>query len=80
MSLKQSGVLKYRCNTESPATRWAFSVIGLVVDAPLDEDILRSKVTELVTLWPVLGGQLFWMVKKLTAIPLYIRPYLFLIM
>ncbi|GKZ37271.1 hypothetical protein AbraIFM66950_008728 [Aspergillus brasiliensis] len=48
----------YRCRTVHPLTGNAMVFTGLVVDAHLDEAVLRQTAAQLVKAWPVLGGQL----------------------
>ncbi|KAJ5588544.1 hypothetical protein N7537_011222 [Penicillium hordei] len=49
---------KYTCNTVNCLGNYSTIYAGLIVDAVLDSAILRGKLTELVRLWPILGGGL----------------------
>ncbi|CAI7628212.1 unnamed protein product [Penicillium glandicola] len=49
---------KYTCNSASSFASYSTIYAGLVVDAVLDSGILKQKLTELVGLWPILGGDL----------------------
>ncbi|GLB07128.1 hypothetical protein AtubIFM57258_002450 [Aspergillus tubingensis] len=51
--------VKYRCRSVHPLTCNAMVFTGLIVDAHLDEIVLRQTATQLVKAWPVLGGQLY---------------------
>ncbi|PYH89229.1 hypothetical protein BO71DRAFT_465563 [Aspergillus ellipticus CBS 707.79] len=48
----------YRCQCVHPFTCRALVLTGLLVDACLDEEILRQTAAQLIDAWPVLGGQL----------------------
>ncbi|GKZ18407.1 hypothetical protein AbraIFM66951_000965 [Aspergillus brasiliensis] len=48
----------YRCRTVHPLTGNAMVFTGLLVDAHLDETVLRQTAAPLVKAWPALGGQL----------------------
>lgn len=50
---------QYRCQAVHPFTCKAMVFTGLIIDARLDERILRNTTAELVKAWPVLGGQLY---------------------
>ena len=52
------GSTKYTCNSVSSLGNHSTIYTGLIVDAVLDSAILRGKLTELVGLWPILGGDL----------------------
>lgn len=49
---------KYTCNSVSCLGNDSTIYAGLIVDAVLDSAILKGKLTELVGLWPILGGDL----------------------
>lgn len=49
---------KYTCNSVSCLGNYSTIYAGLIVDAVLDSAILKGKLTELVGLWPILGGDL----------------------
>lgn len=49
---------KYTCNSASCLGNYSTIYVGLTVGAVLDSAILRGKLTELVGLWPILGGDL----------------------
>lgn len=49
---------KYTCNSVSCLGNYSTIYAGLIVDAVLDSAILRGKLTELIRLWPILGGDL----------------------
>lgn len=51
--------IKYRCRTVHPLTCNAMVFTGLIVDAQLDEVVLRQTAAQLVKAWPALGGQLY---------------------
>ncbi|RAH56648.1 hypothetical protein BO85DRAFT_422463 [Aspergillus piperis CBS 112811] len=51
--------VKYRCRSVHPLTCNAMIFTGLIVDAPLDEIVLRQTAAQLVKAWPALGGQLY---------------------
>ncbi|PWY73530.1 hypothetical protein BO83DRAFT_398940 [Aspergillus eucalypticola CBS 122712] len=51
--------VKYRCRTVHPLTCNAMVFTGLIVDAHLDEIVLRQTAAQLVKAWPALGGQLY---------------------
>jgi hypothetical protein len=55
---KDAEEFKYRCKSIHPFTYRAFVYTGLIVDSRLDEEILKTKTTELVNAWPALGGHL----------------------
>lgn len=50
------GSSKYTCNSVSCLGNYSTIYAGLIVDAVLDSAILRGKLTELVRLWPIIGG------------------------
>ncbi|KGO46570.1 hypothetical protein PEX1_036320 [Penicillium expansum] len=52
------GSLKYTCNSVSCLGNYSTIYAGLIIDAVLDSAILRAKLTKLVGLWPILGGDL----------------------
>ncbi|CAG8907834.1 unnamed protein product [Penicillium egyptiacum] len=52
------GSSKYACNSVSSLGNYSTIYTGLIVDAVLDSAILKGKLTELVGLWPILGGDL----------------------
>lgn len=52
------GSTKYTCNSVSSLGNLSTIYTGLIVDAVLDSAILKGKLTELVGLWPILGGDL----------------------
>jgi hypothetical protein len=58
MAETEAGQGQYCCHGVNPITRKAMIFVGLVVDAPLNVDILESTAVKLVASWPVLGGQL----------------------
>jgi hypothetical protein len=49
---------KYTCKSVSSFGGYSTIYAGLVVNAVLDSAILKGKLTELVRLWPILGGNL----------------------
>ncbi|KAJ5826907.1 hypothetical protein N7447_003670 [Penicillium robsamsonii] len=49
---------KYTCKSVSPLGNDSTIYAGLVIDAVLDSAILKGKLTELIGLWPILGGDL----------------------
>ncbi|KAJ5382565.1 hypothetical protein N7517_000476 [Penicillium concentricum] len=49
---------KYTCKSVSSLGSHSTIYAGLIIDAVLDSAILKGKVTELVGLWPILGGDL----------------------
>lgn len=52
------GFSRYTCNSVSCLGNYSTIYAGLIVDAVLDSAILKGKLTELVGLWPILGGDL----------------------
>jgi hypothetical protein len=70
-----SGSSKYACKSVSSIGSYSTIYTGLVVDAVLDSSILEGKLTELVGLWPILGGDL---IKDVSSFPHYCGPLIYL--
>ncbi|CAG7947772.1 unnamed protein product [Penicillium nalgiovense] len=58
MEDRNLGSSKYACKSVSSLGSYSTIYTGLIVDAVLDSSILKGKLTELVGLWPILGGDL----------------------
>ncbi|CAG8068284.1 unnamed protein product [Penicillium nalgiovense] len=58
MEGRNLGSSKYACKSVSSLGSYSTIYTGLIVDAVLDSSILKEKLTELVGLWPILGGDL----------------------
>jgi hypothetical protein len=62
------GSSKYACKSVSSLGNYSTIYTGLIIDTVLDSSILKGKLTELVGLWPILGGDL---IKDVSPFPHY---------